>query len=601
MSRMSSFRADDSLPQLSARSQLNLLVGDRRALILTLSVCSICSGFTEAGILAIVAQVAAALVLGSSHAHVSIGPVDTAASVSDLLAVAGGLGLIRLALQVPISFLPARIAADVQARLRRDLFYAFTSASWDMQSRDREGHLQEMMTSQVVQATQGAMQTGTLVTSFFSFIVLVASALALNVVGAAVVLTAAMLLFGVLRPLNVLGHRRARVLSQAQIEYAGAVGEAIRVTEETRVFGVAEAQRDRINRFVGAAHDAFFRTQLVARLTPNMYQSLMLLIIIGGLVALSAVSAGHVASLGAVVILLLRAGTYGQQLQSSYQLVRQALPFVERLQIAELGYAASAPITGDRSLSRIRTIAFENVSFGYKPDQPVLSDVSFQVEGGEAIGVVGPSGAGKSTLVQLLLQLRTPCDGVYLVNGMPAEEVAREDWHRLVAYLPQEPRLLHASVVDNIRYFRDIDQDAVERAARLARIHDDVMGWSHGYDTIVGPRADAISGGQQQRICLARALAAEPGVLVLDEPTSALDPRSEALIQESLIALKGEVTLFIVAHRMSTLDMCDRVMVIVDGRLQAFDTIGLLQRDNAYYRSASTLASGGPARVPIDA
>jgi ABC-type multidrug transport system fused ATPase/permease subunit len=152
--------------------------------------------------------------------------------------------------------------------------------------------------------------------------------------------------------------------------------------------------------------------------------------------------------------------------------------------------------------------------------------------------------------------------------------------------------LVHASVADNIRFFRSLDDDAVERAGRLARIHDDIMGWPDGYDTIVGPRADAVSGGQQQRICVARALAAQPEILVLDEPTSALDPRSEALIQDTLIALKGKMTLFIIAHRMSTLEMCGRVMVIVDGRLEAFDTTALLQKENSYYRSASTLAAG---------
>ena len=117
------------------------------------------------------------------------------------------------------------------------------------------------------------------------------------------------------------------------------------------------------------------------------------------------------------------------------------------------------------------------------------------------------------------------------------------------------------------------------------------MSWSQGYDTIVGPRADAVSGGQQQRICLARALAARPQVLVLDEPTSALDPHSEALIQESLTALKSELTLFTIAHRMSTLDMCDRVMVILDGRLAAFDTRPALQEHNHYYRTASLIAT----------
>ena len=164
----------------------------------------------------------------------------------------------------------------------------------------------------------------------------------------------------------------------------------------------------------------------------------------------------------------------------------------------------------------------------------------------------------------------------------------------MVAYVPQEPRLLHATVAENIRFFRELDDESVQRAGRLARIHDDIMSWPQGYETVIGPRADAVSGGQQQRICLARALVARPSILILDEPTSALDPKSEALIQESLTALKSELTLFTVAHRMSTLDMCTRVMVILDGRLVAFDTKEVLQEDNPYYRSASMLAAGAP-------
>jgi ABC-type multidrug transport system fused ATPase/permease subunit len=120
------------------------------------------------------------------------------------------------------------------------------------------------------------------------------------------------------------------------------------------------------------------------------------------------------------------------------------------------------------------------------------------------------------------------------------------------------------------------------------------VGWSAGYNTIIGPRADAVSGGQKQRICLARALAAEPQVLVLDEPTSALDPQSESLIGTSLSTLRHELTLFVVAHRMSTLDICDRVMVIVDGKLVAFDTKALLEVENPYYREASAIAAGSP-------
>ena len=298
------------------------------------------------------------------------------------------------------------------------------------------------------------------------------------------------------------------------------------------------------------------------------------------------------------MLLLVRAGQSGLQVQTAYQSLSQSLPFIERTQEAEARYSKSRPADGGRALSTVHRMAFERVSFGYRPDRPVLSDVSFEVAEGEAIGIIGPSGAGKSTLVQIVLQLRSPVKGRYLINDVPVEEYSREDWSRRVSYVPQEPRLLHASVAENIRFFRDLDGEAVERAARLARIHEDIVGFSEGYETIIGPRADAVSGGQQQRICLARALAAHPEVLVLDEPTSALDPHSETLIQESLTALKSELTLFIIAHRMSTLDICNRVMVIVDGRLVAFDTRDLLREHNPYYRSASLIASGTTGTLP---
>jgi ATP-binding cassette subfamily B protein len=553
------------------------------------------SGFTEAGILAVLAEVAVNLVNGAKRLHAKIGPFQVHSTVGVLIGVAFALVVIRMALQVPLSILPARIASGVQARLRRDVFGAFTRASWEVQSREREGHLQEIMTSQVLQATGGALQATGLVTAGFSFLVLVASAFALNVLAAVFVMTAATLLFVLLRPLNSLGVRQARALSQAQMDYAGGIGEASRMAEDTQVFGVDAAQRGRIERLVVTAQDLFFRTQMIGRLVPNIYSTMIYLILVAGLAILYEIGKSHVAALGAVVLLLVRAGTYGQSLQTSYQGLRQSLPFIERLQETARRFTESSPIHGHRPLSELRTLAFQNVCFAYRAGNPVLSSISFEMTGGEAIGIVGPSGAGKSTLVQLLLQLRTPDSGRYLVNGVPVEEFSREDWHRRVAYVPQEPRLVHATVAENIRYFRDLDDEAIERAGRLARIHDEVMAWPDGYQTVVGPRADAVSGGQQQRLCVARAIAARPGVLVLDEPTSALDPYSETLIQESLMALKDELTLFIIAHRMSTLNMCDRVMVVVDGRLQAFDSKALLERDNAYYRSASMLAVGASA------
>jgi ABC-type multidrug transport system fused ATPase/permease subunit len=585
--------APDSPPRLSMGARLSSLIGDRRGLVLALVVSSTISGVAEAAILAVLAELAAALVAGSSSVDVHIALVHAHPTVGTLIAVAFVLVAIRLVLQVPLSILPARIGSEVQARLRTKLFHSFTRASWDVQARDGEGQLQETMTGQVMQATSAVLNSMGLIAASINLIVLLIVAFALNVIAAAAVLVIVVVLFGALRPLRRIGVRRARELSRAQVRYARAIAESIRVAEETQVFGAAPAQRRRIGGFVATARGHLFATQVLLKLVSYLYQGFVYLLFVGALFGLYEIGRGHAASLGAVVLILVRAGSSGQNVQAAYQGLSQSMPFVERTQEAERRYSESAPIQGSTPLPRVATLAFEGVGYAYRPGEPVLSDIGFEVDGGEVIGVIGPSGAGKSTLVQLLLRLRLPGEGRYLVNGAPAEQFSQNDWHERVAYVPQEPRLLHASVAENIRYFRDLDEEAVERAARLARIHDDVVGWADGYETIVGPRADAVSGGQQQRICLARALAARPEVLVLDEPTSALDPTSEALIQESLIGLKQELTLFIVAHRMSTLDICDRVMIIIDGKLAAFETLELLREENSYFRTASTLAGGG--------
>ncbi len=580
----------------STRERISLLIGNKRGLVVWLAVCSIVSAIFEAVFLAVLSEIALALVSGSKrvtgrNSHLSF--IHLHAPVGTLILVALGLVLGRTILQIPISILPARISAEVQARIRKEVFAAFTRASWGVQSMEREGHLQEVMTGQVMQATGGALQATGIITSLFTFLVLLAVAIALNPIAAGIVVAATLLLFVGLRPLNQLGGRRARALSKAQMEYAGGVGQANRLAEETKVFGVEQAQRAEVEHLIDRARDLFYRTQLIARITPSIYQSAVYVILVGGLELLHRYGTGHIAALGAVILLLMRAGTYGQSVQGAWQALRQSLPFIERLQDTRDRYLGSAPGERTESLESIRTITFHKVGFAYNPQRPVLEDVSFKAVGGEAIGVIGPSGAGKSTLIQLLLRLRPPSSGAYLINGVDAQRFLDVDWHRQIAYVPQEPRLLHASVAENIRYFRDFPREDVERAAQLARIHEDVIGWPKGYETVVGPRADAVSGGQQQRICLARALVGNPQMLVLDEPTSALDPHSESLIQESLTALREQLTLFIVAHRMSTLDICDRVMVILDGRLVAFDAREALQASNPYYRHATQLATGG--------
>jgi ABC-type multidrug transport system fused ATPase/permease subunit len=555
---------------------------------------SVVAGFCESIILALLAEIATALVDHRSSVALSLGPIHIAASVDQLLMIGIAVAVLRVALQGVLSYLPARIAADMQAGLQHKLFAAFTQASWSIAASEGEGTFQELATNQVSQATNGVVYATTALTSMVLLIVLVASALVIQTLTAVVVMAAGFGLSLIFRPLNKIGRRHSQALSSTQLDFAAGVHDAVATAEEARVFGVGALQLNRIDALSSRERERFFSTQFVGRLVAGGYQSLVLLLLLAGLGILEAAgAAAHLASLGAVVLLLVRASNFGQMLQGNYHMMQQSSPYLNRIREAETRYLNSRPLRGSSSLTQIPSVSFNDVTYGYVPERPVLQHVSFTVAAAEVIGIVGPTGAGKSTMVQLLLGLREPQSGAYMVAGQSAAAWSGVQWARRVSYVAQEPRLIHGTVSENIRFYRDLDDDVVQRSARQAHIHDEITSWPLGYETIISERAKAVSGGQRQRLCLARALAGSPVMLVLDEPTSALDPKSEALVHESLADLKGHLTLFVIAHRFSTLKLCDRVMVLRDGQIDAFAAPDEVLTSNEFYKSALHLSQPG--------
>jgi ABC-type multidrug transport system fused ATPase/permease subunit len=556
---------------MSTASALPALFGERRWHAAGLVVTGLLVGLVEAAILALVAEVAAAMVSGLSSASAAIGPASLHLGLGAALVVAGALALARLALGALAGFFPAAVTAGTQASLRNSLYDAYSRASWEVQSREADGYLQELLTNQVSKLTLGTTNAARLLSAGLTFLALVAAAFLVSPVAAVLVLAVAAALFGLLRPLGRRGRHHARELSAAQLAYSGGIGESVRLAEEAYTFGTAPAMRARIAALVEEGKRQLFRMQLVAGLVRGLYLGLVVILLVGGLAGLYVFGVGRIAALGAVVLMLIRSASYGQQAQSAWQEVQQVAPYLERLTAAAARYTRNALPAGHRPFAVGVALHLQAVSFGYRAGTSVLRNVDVTITSGEAVGIRGSSGAGKSTLVQLLLGMRVPGSGRYWLGEVPVAEIAVDEWRAHVAYVPQEPRLLHASVADNIRFFRDIDDVAVERAACLAHIHADIVGMPDGYNTVIGQRADAVSGGQRQRICLARAMAGSPSVLVLDEPTSALDLASEAAIQRSLADLKGTITLIIVSHRPSLLETCDRVLTVQGGQV---DTAG---------------------------
>ncbi len=213
-------------------------------------------------------------------------------------------------------------------------------------------------------------------------------------------------------------------------------------------------------------------------------------------------------------------------------------------------------------------VRFENVSFGYDPDRPILHDVSFHIAPGRKVAVVGPSGAGKSTLARLLFRFYDVNGGRILVNGQDIREVTQDSLRRTIGIVPQDTVLFNESLYYNLAYARPgASREDIEQAARLASIHEFIMSLPKDYDTVVGERGLKLSGGEKQRVAIARAILKQPRILVFDEATSSLDSHSEQLILEALREVAAHHTTLAIAHRLSTITDADDILVMDAGRI----------------------------------
>jgi subfamily B ATP-binding cassette protein MsbA len=214
------------------------------------------------------------------------------------------------------------------------------------------------------------------------------------------------------------------------------------------------------------------------------------------------------------------------------------------------------------------SIEFDRVSFRYDHSDYVLKDVSFKVAKGQVVAIVGPSGAGKSTLVDLIARFYDPTCGSVRIDGIDLREISVRSLRGLLGIVTQETILFNDTIRNNIAYgLEDIPLSKVIDAAKAANAHDFIRLFPDGYDTIIGDRGVRISGGERQRLAIARAILKDPQILIFDEATSSLDTESEKLVQGAIERLLSERTNFVIAHRLSTVTNADLILVVEDGRL----------------------------------
>ena len=379
-----------------------------------------------------------------------------------------------------------------------------------------------------------------------------------------------------------------REMNKRDTEAAGKAVDSLLNYETVKYFSAEGFEIDRYDSAMAGYQKAAIKSR-TSLATVNIGQSF---IMNGGLITIMALAGYYIVqgsmSIGdmtAVVMVMTQLYRPLNILGFAYREIKQALTDLEKMfilldlkpEITDLDTAKDIhDVKGD--------IRFEKVSFHYDEDRQILNNVSFEIPSGKTLAIVGPTGAGKSTLSRILFRFYDISKGRVTVDGIDLRDITQDSLRRAIGIVPQDTVLFNDTIGYNISYARSrATQDDIERAAKDAQIHDFILDLPKGYDTVVGERGLKLSGGEKQRVAIARTLLKNPAILILDEATSALDSATERDIQAALDkASKGRTTL-VIAHRLSTIIGADSILVMENGQIAEQGTHdALLEKDGLY-------------------
>jgi len=401
-------------------------------------------------------------------------------------------------------------------------------------------------------------------------------------------------------PIVVLG-RRLRVLSRENQDWiaqsSGSASEALSSVQTVQAYTHEAASRDAF----GDVTEKSFVSAKKRITTRALMTVIVIFLVFAGVVGVLWIGArdvrGGMMSVGElvqfVIFAVMVAGAVGA-LSEIWGELQRAAGATERLsEMLHADDTVADPVDPKPMPARAEgEITFENLKFHYpaRPEQAALAGVSFTIKPGETVALVGPSGAGKSTVLQLLLRFYDPDQGSIRLDGLDLRDVARADFRRALALVPQDPVIFAATARENIRFGQPDATDAqVEAAAKVAAAHDFLTALPQGYDTYVGERGVMLSGGQKQRIAIARAVLRDAPVLLLDEATSARDAESERAVQLAVEEMSRDRTTLIVAHRLATVKKADRILVFEAGGIVAEGTHDSLVAEGGLYARLARL------------
>ena len=480
----------------------------------------------------------------------------------------------RAALELAESVASVRVQVEVTRTLRERLYRALVRARWETIAPLRGARLAHVLTAELdrVSLTTNQLLSGSL--QLFIAMVYAAAALAISPTLALIAAAGALLLLIPARRQQRTARRAGEVLTQLGTELFAGATEEVATLKVAKSAGIAGRMADRFTERARRHARALISTH-------RRYRASGALLTAGAAAALAVVVYVAVARLhlapASLLLLLLVCGRLVPRLanvQSSFLLTARALPAAEAVQslLDELESAAEGP--GGDALAPIaitKAIELRGVTYRYPGSATsALRDVSLSIPAGRVTALVGSSGAGKSTIADVVLLLLIPESGHLVVDGVPLSTERRDAWRASVGYVPQETHLFHDTIRENVRWVvPTASDDEVLEALRMAGASELLARLPEGLDTLVGDRGTLVSGGERQRLALARTLLRRPRLLVLDEATSALDPESERAIRQTIASLTPAVTVLTITHRLTTARQADHVVVLDHGTVVA--------------------------------